>query len=97
MREKPNYDINSHLIVGKQKTWKKIIEWILTIVAWLIMLTYVGYIFYGSIAIKRGWPLPEGRILNRMMLGEARKYYTIVLLALLLGFAIFIIWKNFIS
>ena len=95
MREKPSYDINSHLIVGKQKTWKKIIEWILTIVAWLIMLTYIGYIIYGSIAIKRGWPLPEGRILNRMMLGEARKYYTIVLLALLVGFAIFIIWKNY--
>jgi poly-beta-1,6-N-acetyl-D-glucosamine biosynthesis protein PgaD len=46
-------------------------------------------------AIKHGWPLPEGKILNRMMLGEARKYYTIVLLALLLGFAIFIIWKNY--
>ena len=88
-------ELDSHIIVGKQKTWKKIIEWILTILGWLILLAYVGYVIYGSLAIKYGWFLPENALFNREMLGEAKKYYFIVFIVLLAGFVLFIIWKNY--
>ena len=37
--QKAYYDINEHLIVGKQKKWKKVIEWFFTILGWLIMFS----------------------------------------------------------
>ena len=34
--QKVDYDLDKHLIVGKQKKWKKVIEWIITIIGWMI-------------------------------------------------------------
>ena len=76
-------DLKEHLILGKQKTWKKILEWIFTILAWLIILTYVGYIIYGNLAIKFGWSLPEFLFLNREMIKEVNHYYFIIFIVFL--------------
>lgn len=89
------YDINDHLIVGKQKKWKKVIEWFFTLLGWFIMLSYVGYVLYGTLAIKKDWYLPERWILNRDMIVEVNRYYFFLLILLLIFFVIFIIWKNY--
>ena len=88
-------DLKEHLILGKQKTWKKILEWIFTILAWLIILTYVGYIIYGNLAIKFGWSLPEFLFLNREMIKEVNHYYFIIFIVFLVGLLIFFVWKNY--
>ncbi|SNU07938.1 poly-beta-1,6-N-acetyl-D-glucosamine biosynthesis protein PgaD [Lachnospiraceae bacterium] len=89
------YDIKEHLILGKQKKWKQVIEWILTILGWFIMLSYIGYIIYGNIAIRHNLFLPELGVFNRYMIEEVDKYYLFLLVILLLIFLIFIIWKNY--
>jgi len=88
-------DLKEHLILGKQKTWKKILEWIFTILAWLIILTYVGFIIYGNLAIKFGWSLPEFLFLNREMIKEVNHYYFIIFIVFLVGLLIFFVWKNY--
>ncbi len=93
--QKADYDINEHLIVGKQKKWKKVIEWILTIIGWLIMFSYISYVIYGNLALKNGWKLFEFTIYNRAMLEEVNLYYIILLVVLLVAFVIFLIWKGY--
>lgn len=93
--QKADYDINEHLIVGKQKKWKKIIEWFFTILGWLIMFSYISYVIYGNLAIKNGWKLFEFTIYNRAMLEEVNRYYVILMMVLVVGFVIFIFWKKY--
>ena len=88
-------DLKEHLILGKQKTWKKILEWFFTILGWLIILTYVGYIIYGNLAIKHGWSLPEFLFLNREMIEEVNNYYVIIFIVFLVGLLIFFAWKTY--
>ena len=57
LNQEVEYEIEDHLIYGKQKTWKKIIEWILTILGWVVILSYISYLIYGSLAIKFDWYL----------------------------------------
>lgn len=93
--QKAEYDIGDHLIYGNQKKWKKVIEWILTIVAWAILLSYVLYLIYGSLAIKYGWYLPEFTIYTREMVLEIQKYFFILFIALLILTVLLIFWKNY--
>ncbi len=93
--QKADYDINEHLIVGKQKKWKKIIEWFFTILGWLIMFSYISYVIYGNLAIKNGWRLFEFTVYNRAMLEEVNRYYVILMMVLVVGFVIFLFWKKY--
>lgn len=89
------YNIKEHLIYGNQRMWKKIIEWIITIIAWLVILSYAGYLIYGAFAIRFGWFLPEFAIYNRSMVIEIGRYFYILLIAALIVAAMLIIWKNY--
>lgn len=93
--QKADYDLREHFIYGNQKGWKKVIEWILTIGAWLIIISYVGYLIYGSLAIKHGWYLPEFTIYNREMVLEIQKYFYILFIAILILCVLLIFWKNY--
>ena len=88
-------DLKEHLILGKQKTWKKVLEWIFTIAAWLVILIYVGYIIYGNLAIRNGWSLPEFLFLNREMIEEVNHYYFVIFIVFLIGLLIFFAWKTY--
>lgn len=90
-----NKELKEHLILGKQKTWKKILEWFFTILGWLIILTFVGYVIYGNLAIRFGWALPEFLFLNREMLEEVDGYYVIILIVFLVGLLLFFVWKSY--
>ena len=80
--QKVDYNLEEHLIYGKQKGWKKVIEWILTIAAWALLLSYIIYLVYGILAVENGWYLPEFTIYNREMIMEIRKYFFILFLFL---------------
>jgi len=93
--QKANYDIEQHFIYGKQKKWKKVIEWIITIFAWLILASYILYLLYGSIAIKFNLYLPEFLFYTREMVLEIQKYFFILCLAALIVTILLVFWKNY--
>ncbi len=95
LKQEVEYDIEDHLIYGKQKLWKKIIEWILTILGWCVILTYVGYLIYGSLAIKFGWEMFEFLFYTREMVLVIQEYFFIYFIAFLIFTILLIIWKNY--
>ena len=95
LKQKSEYDLHEHFIDGKQKKWKKVIEWILTIVGWFVLISYIGYFIYGSIAIKAGWYLPEFKVYTREMVLEVQRYFYILLIATLVIALLIMIWKNY--
>ena len=95
LKQKSEYDLHEHFIDGKQKKWKKVIEWILTIVGWFVLISYIGYFIYGSIAIKAGWYLPEFKVYTREMILEVQRYFYILLIATLVIALLIMIWKNY--
>ena len=95
LNQEVEYDIEDHLIYGKQKLWKKIIEWVLTILGWSVLLTYVVYLIYGSLAIKYGWPLFEFFFYTREMVLVIQEYFFIYFIAFLIFGILLIVWKNY--
>lgn len=93
--QKVDYDLEEHLIYGHQKKWKKVIEWIVTIIAWAILLSYVVYLVYGMLAVKYNWYLPEFKIYNREMILEIQEYFYILFIAMLIIIVLLIFWKNY--
>lgn len=93
--QKVDYDLEEHFIYGHQKGWKKILEWIVTIIAWAFLLTYVIYLVYGILAVRNGWYLPEFTIYNREMIMEIQKYFYILFIAMLIVCVLLIFWKNY--
>ena len=95
LKQKAEYDLSEHFIDGRQKKWKKIIEWVLTIFGWFVMLSFIGYLIYGSLAIKFDWPLPEFKVYTRAMVLEVQRYFYILLIAFCIIVLLFMIWKNY--
>lgn len=95
LQQKVEYDLEEHFIYGKQKGWKKVIEWIITIFAWCLLLSYILYLIYGSLAIKFNWYLPEFVIYTREMVEEIQKYFFILFIAALIFTVLLIFWKNY--
>lgn len=93
--EKQEYSVEEHIITGRQKWWKKIIEWFFTILGWLIMASYLIYIIYGMFAVKYDWFLPEFTIYTRGMIEETRGYFKILFIGALIVVLFLIIWKNY--
>ena len=93
--QKAEYDIQEHLIYGKQKTWKKVVEWIITILAWGVLLSYIIYLVYGALAIRNNWYLPEFYVYTRDMVLTIEHYFRILFIAALIFVMLFIFWKNY--
>lgn len=90
-----DYKLEDHFITGKQKKWKQVIEWIFTILGWMVMLSYLIYVIYGLIAMKFNWPIPEIAIYTREMLTETGRYFYILFIAILVATVLLIAWKNY--
>jgi len=95
LNQEVEYEIEDHLIYGKQKTWKKIIEWILTILGWVVILSYISYLIYGSLAIKFDWYLFEFLFFTREMVSVIQEYFFVLLITLLIAIILLIFWKNY--
>ncbi len=91
--QKVEYDLDDHLIYGNQKGWKKVIEWIVTVIAWLFILTYIVYLVYGCFAVEYGWYLPEFFFYSRDMIFEIRKYFVILFIAAVIFVVLLLFWK----
>ena len=95
LNQEVEYEIEDHLIYGKQKTWKKIIEWILTILGWVVILSYISYLIYGSLAIKFDWYSFEFLFFTREMVYVIQEYFFVLLITLLIAIILLIFWKNY--
>lgn len=95
LKQEVEYDIEDHLIYGKQKGWKKVLEWIFTVIMWMVILSYIGYLIYGSLAIKFGWYLFEFLFYTREMVLTIQEYFFILLIAYLVFIILLIFWKNY--
>ena len=95
LKQSSEYDLKEHFIDGRQKKWKKVIEWIFTILGWYLLISYIGYLIYGSLAIKYDWYLPEFKVYTRSMVIEVQKHFYILGIAVLVIVALMIIWKNY--
>ena len=88
-------DFKDHLITGRQKWWKKIIEWIITILGWAILLSFVFYTIYGFLAERYGWYLPQYYVYNSQMRAELKIYIFIAFIALLICILVLLCWKEY--
>lgn len=95
LKQEVEYDFEEHLIYGRQKKWKKIIEGIITIFGWIVILSFVIYYIYGNMTLKRGKIPFEFFYLNRRMLREINKYCFIAFIAFLILVILLILWKNY--
>ena len=93
--QKVDYNLDAHLITGKQTKKKKIIEWAVTILGWVIILGFLGYIAYGNIALHNGWEVRSFLFLNEDTIHQVNKYYYILFIILLISIVVFIVWKNY--
>ncbi len=95
LKQKAEYDLSDHFIDGRQKKWKKVIEWILTLIGWFVLIFFIGYLIYGSLAIHFDWFLPEFKVYTRAMVLEVQHYFYILFIAFLIAALLLIGWKNY--
>lgn len=86
---------NKNIIDGRQKGYKKVIECILTAIAWLYMLVYIISITYGlvSIAFDIKWRLPA--IYTIGMVQEVGTLFKISGIILLITIVVMLLWKQY--
>lgn len=84
-----------HLIVNKQKWWKKILEVLFTIFAWAFILIYFGYLTYGLISLGLGKTPFEIWIYNVPMLHESVHLMFITGIIILIELLFLIFWKEY--
>ena len=93
-------DINENneerdIITGRQKTWKKIIEFIITCICWSFILVYLFYIIYGSIALLSRNEPASFWIYNKDVLLSTYKLFKITGIILLIEILFMIFWKEY--
>lgn len=95
LQQEVDYNFEKHLIYDRQTGWKKIIEWIFTIIAWGLLASYIIYLIYGSLAIHYEWYLPEFLFFTREMITTVQWYFYILFIAFLIIVIFLIFWKNY--
>lgn len=79
----------------KQKKWKKVLEVILTVVAWLYMIIYWVFMIYGIICDKLGKPIREWWIYNTNTIHQTERHFYILFIAILIEILVLILWKEY--
>lgn len=97
IREKiQNYEIpDEDIIVGKQKWWKKIIEVITSVIAWLYILVYVAYMTYGTICRINGTIPKDFWIYNNQVINETLYLLYITMIIVLIEIFVLLFWKEY--
>ncbi len=83
------------IIKGKQKPWKKVLEIIVTILAWAFILVYVIYCIYGGICLASGKTPVSIFIYNTQMLYETGELLRITFIIFLVEVIFMIFWKEY--
>ena len=79
----------------KQKKWKRVLEVILTVVAWFYMIIYWVFMIYGIICDKLGKPIKEWWIYNANTIHQTERYFYILFIAILIEILVLILWKEY--
>lgn len=79
----------------EQKKWKKILEIVLTVVAWLYIVVYWVFMIYGIICDKLGRPIREFWIYTSDTIRQTEHYFYILFIAILIEILLLIFWKEY--
>ena len=89
-------DEQSHIeYENKQKTWKKAVGVILTLVAWIYMLVYFCYMIYGIICDKMNRPVKEFLFYDLNKIRQTEHFFMILFIAVLIELLVLILWKEY--
>ena len=79
----------------KQKKWKRVLEVILTIIAWVYMIVYWAFMIYGIICDKLGKPIKEWWIYTADTIHQTEHHFYILFIVILIEILVLIIWKEY--
>ncbi len=89
-------DEQSHIeYENKQKTWKKAVGVILTLVAWIYMLVYFCYMIYGIICDKMNRPVKEFLFYDLNKIRQTEHFFAVLFIAVLIELLVLILWKEY--
>ncbi len=94
-REDENDDFENNIIDGKQVWWKKILELLLSGLAWVFILSYFFYVIYGFICLAIGKTPFTYWIYTVEMLHETKRLLFITLVILLIEIVVMVFWKEY--
>lgn len=80
---------------NKQKTWKKVLGVILTLVAWIYMLVYFCYLIYGIICDKMNRPVKEFLFYDLNKIRQTEHFFVVLFIAVLIELLVLILWKEY--
>ena len=95
MPDAPQNDADEHIIKGKQKLWKKLIEYLVTAFCWFYILFYVAYMTYGLVTLAKGKMPVAVWIYNFDVMWETGRILYITTIIFLIEVAIMLIWKEY--
>ena len=96
--ESPIFNSNSTEHIehkAKQKKIKRVIEVILTAVAWIYMLVYWGFMIWGIYCDMTGRPISEFWLYNYSTIHQTEDFFFILGIAALIEILVLIIWKEY--
>ena len=79
----------------EQKKWKKVLEIVLTVVAWVYIVVYWVFMIYGIICDKLGKPIREFWIYTSDTIHQTEHYFYILFIAILIEILVLIFWKEY--
>ena len=92
----PAHSGDSHIeYENKQKTWKKVIGVVLTLIAWIYMLVYFCYMIYGIICDKMNRPVKEFLFYDLNKIRQTEHFFAVLFIAVLIELLVLILWKEY--
>lgn len=79
----------------KQKKWKKIIEIILTVIAWIYLVVYWVFMIYGIFCDLTHRPIKEWWIYNKATIHQTEHFFVVLFIAILIETLVLILWKEY--
>lgn len=80
---------------NNQKTWKKVIGVVLTLIAWVYMLVYFCYMIYGIICDKMHRPVKEFLFYDLNKIHQTEHFFAVLFIAVLIEILVLLLWKEY--
>ena len=91
-----NYGSEEHIETKtKQKKWVRVLEVILTVVAWIYMVVYWGFMIFGIFCDKTGRPIKEWWIYNTSTIKQTEHFFVVLFIGILIELLVLILWKEY--
>ena len=80
---------------NNQKTCKKVVGVVLTLIAWIYMLVYFVYMIYGIICDKLNRPVKEFLFYDLNKIRQTEHFFAVLCIATLIELLVLIVWKEY--